>query len=185
MKIKNGIIITSGMILFAVLIAAAIFLQSAYLLYAASAIPFLLVPFIPDIPGSQKLKNHNKSGDVRIYRTGSSALDGLIIIDFTPGTIYWNKRRLYFSMEGVETVPAHAVPVEAASVPVLSYDLFRHPRKTNWYGIRLNHLVERLHAFSFTTDEIARLVIRLEDLDQTNISPSLPRTSPVGKKLEA
>lgn len=184
MKNKNGIAVVLGLLIFALLIAAAIMLQNAYLLYAATAVPILLVPFVPDIPASQTLKPGRISDPVRLYRTSVQAGEGFLIIEAAPGAIRWNKRRLYFPVDGLMVVPDNG-STSAAGLPVLQYDLIRHGRKKNLYGIELAHLKDRIRTLSYTTDEVTRLVIRMEDLPQQGAARDSSRSASVGKGLEA
>lgn len=189
MKFKTGIIVFAGILLFALFIALAIKYESAFLLYGASVVPFLLVPFLPDIPSSQWLKPAGtKKGNVTIYRTEAApeTHNGLIVIDFTPGTIDWGKRRLYFSIDGIPTA-VYQVPETpgTATLSVLPYDLLIHPRKKHCYGIQLKHLLERSSSFSFTTDEVGRFIIRAEDLQQLHSSRSVTKSETLGKGLGA
>lgn len=189
MKSKNGLVAVAGLILFAGLIAAAIVLQSAYLLYAATGIPILLVPFLPDFKTSQTLKPGKDGSRIRVYRTGSTEGDGFVIIEAEPGAIPWNKSRLYFPVSGLPTASGFAYYPDTASVPVLAHDLVRHRRKKDVFGIELAHLANRFRTLSFTPDEVTRLIIRTEDLTQpTGPSASIPgatTTHPIGKELQA
>lgn len=188
MKRKTRMILFTGILLFVLLIVLAIKNESSFLLYAASILPFLLVPFLPDIPSGQWLKPSGKKGNVTIYRTEASAEthDGLIVIDFTPGTIHWNKRKLFFSINSVPST-VYTVPETPgiATLSVLPYDLFIHPRKKNCYGIELKHLLERAASFSFTTEEVGRLIIRMADLQQLHSSQTVTKTGTMGKGLGA
>jgi hypothetical protein len=185
MKRKNGTAVILGIIIFALLIAAAIILQNAYLLYAASAVPILLVPFMPDIPASQTLKPGKPAGPVRLYRTSGQEGAGFLIIEAAPGAIRWNKRRLYFPVDGLPVISGSASMNMTTGLPVLQYDLVRHGRKKHLFGIELSHLKDRIRTLSYTTDEVSRLVIRMEDLPVSGTGRGAARTSAVGKGLEA
>lgn len=185
MKNKNGIAVWLGIILFAALILAAIKLQSAYCLYAASAIPVLLVPFLPDLPSAQRLKPGSKSSGIRMYRTSSLPDDGFLIIETEPGAIAWSRRKLLFSVAGVPVVSAAIHGGMSAGLTVLPYDLFHARKKKNLYGIHLPQLNDRLRTLSYTTDEVTRLVIRMEDLAALDPAYGAVRNAQVGKGLEA
>lgn len=187
MKNRNGVAVIFGLLIFALLIAAAIVLQNAYLLYAATAVPILLVPFIPDIPSSQTLKPGRKSETVRLYRTSGQEGTGFLIIEAAPGGIRWNKRTLYFPVEGLPVRSGSGVAGTdgAAGLPVLQYDLIRHKRKKHLHGIQLDHLKDRIRTLSYTTDEVTRLIIRMEDLSETGTPRNAAQSPAVGKGLEA
>lgn len=185
MKSKNGKAVFFGILIFALLIAAAIVLQSAYLLYAATAVPILLVPFLPDLSSSQKLKPGRSSVPVRIYRTSPEVDAGLLVIEAAPGAIQWNKKKLIFSLEGVPVHSRAGSRDVSAGVPVLLYDLVKQGKKRNMYGIVLNHLKDRLNTMSYTTDEVTRLVIRMEDLISLDPANTAARARQVSKGLEA
>lgn len=166
-KNVNALIAWCGLAAFALLIALAIFFESAYTLYAASVLPIIVVPFLPDIPASQWLKPSGKKSRVRIYRTSPNAEDpgAFVIIECAPGTIRWNCRKFYFSTEGIP-VRHPSADASIKSVPVLAFDLIPHRRRKNSYAIRANHLIERMASLSVSPEDITRLVIRLEDLQR-------------------
>lgn len=184
-KNLNSLILCYGLALFVLLIALAIVFESAYLLYAASVLPIIIVPFLPDIPAGQWLKPSDKSG-FRLYRTTPQAGDpsGFVIIECRPGSIRWNRSKLYFSLEGIPVQPANE-DINVTSLPVLAYDLSPHRRRKNSYCIHLKHLLQRTAALAIEPDNVTRLMIRLEDLQQFQRSKTLSSPSTVGKGLQA
>lgn len=161
---KNTLALIFGVFVFGGLIAAAIILQSAYLLYAATGIPILLVPFLPDIRTSKILKPGDAGSQVRLYRTSSNTGEGFVIIEAAPGHFPWHKRKIYFSLNGIPTVTSSLYSPNTAGIPVLPYDLTVHRRHKHLHGIELVNLSSRLRTLSYTTAEVTRLVIRVEDL---------------------
>lgn len=184
MKSKKNLAAIIGLLLFGGLIAAAIVVQSAYLLYAASGIPILLVPFLPDIRTSKTLKPGSQDAKIRLYRTQQEGTDGFLIIEADPGAMPWNKRRLYFTATNVPATAASYLP-DSAGIPVLHYDLVRHPRKKNMFGIELAHLTERFRTLSYTPDEVTRLVIRIEDLKPAPTKITGAKSQSIGQELQA
>lgn len=185
MKSKNSLAVIAGILIMAGCIAAAIKLQSAYLLYAATAVPILLVPFIPDIKTSRTLKPGGPSSRIRIYRTGQQDGQGFIVIEAAPGAIPWSKRRLYFPVTGIPSAPAPKHSMDTAGIPVLQYDLVRHRRKKHLYGIELANLAARFRTLSYTPDEVTRLVVRMEDLAAAGSTHTGTRSSAMEKGLQA
>ncbi|MDF2925352.1 MAG: hypothetical protein K0R57_4266 [Paenibacillaceae bacterium] len=171
MNRRNGPAVFAGIVLFGTLIAAAILAQSAYLLYAASGIPILLVPFLPDIKTSKVLKPGKPSSGIRMYRTSDQEGGGFLVIEGDAGSLPWNKRRLYFQVEGVPSVAPSPYSNDTAGIPVLAYDLVHHPRKKQLYGIELAHLNARFRTLSYTPEEATRLIIRMEDLQHQAFPP--------------
>jgi len=157
----------AGILIFAVLIGLAFRYQSAYFLYAASIVPLVTVPFLPDIRTAQYLRAGKRSPSLRFYRTGEAAGTdpGLIIVEFAPGDILWNKHTVYFSLQDIAEARADSAEKKvAATLSVLKYDLVRHRRRKGWVGVRLAPLKERTAGLSFTLREVNRLAIRIEDI---------------------
>lgn len=182
---KNSLALTAGLILFFGLIASAILLQSAYLLYAATGIPILLVPFIPDLKTSQTVKPGQSSSRMRVYRTDNEEGEGFIVLESLHGGIPWNKKRIYFPVADLPAPAPSSYPAGSAGIPVLQYDLFPHRRKKGFYGIELANVAARFRTLSFTTDEVTRLVIRMEDLFPAEPGITETRTAPVRKSYPA
>lgn len=185
MNRKSIYYLLGGLVLFAALIGLAIWVQSAYLLYAASAVPMLLVPLLPDFRSSQWIKASAKDGSVQIFKlaTVPDAPANHLILQMQPGTINWKRKTLYINMHNAPTVAKQFFSPDAASVPVLSFDLITNKRKPDIVGIRLDHVAERTSSFSFTTDEITRFVIKLDDLNSVTALQHLPTSH--GKQMQA
>ncbi|MDF2962422.1 MAG: hypothetical protein K0S39_4157 [Paenibacillus sp.] len=155
-------------IIFLGLIAVAIWLQSELYLYAATALPILIVTALPDIRQHQYIRGQKDLNDVKIYKQ-SDEEDPLVIITFQPGFVRWNCKKLFFHLNDIQSGPH---PIEQtkekhASLSVLGFDLTAHPRKTGWIGIDLAQLTLRTANLSYTTDEITRLVIPMRELEET------------------
>lgn len=169
-KNKNRFYLLLTVFIFILLIGLAVYLESSNLLYAASAVPLLIVPFLPDFQSSQYIRTGKVKGDgeVTISKTADPYGSGHIIISFPPGFVDWRKHRLYFRTDEIKPAASNEVINEiAASVPVLKFDLVRHPRKPGWVGIQLANLAQRTQGMSYTTAEINRLVINASDMEET------------------
>jgi hypothetical protein len=161
-----GLIIS--VLLFLIFIVLAIMLESTAYLYLASVLPIVIVPFLPDLRSSQYIRTHKPQQLVRLIKLRSSegSTGALFVIAFAPGFVNWRKNRLYFNFEDAVTYESLLPEDDIVSMPVLKYDLSRHPRKKNWVGISLPQLKQRMKQLSYTTREINRLVIQLEDLNE-------------------
>ncbi|MDF2669148.1 MAG: hypothetical protein K0R67_1454, partial [Paenibacillus sp.] len=90
----NRILLIVSLVIFAVLFGASVLRESPVLLYIASAIPIFIVPFLPDIPTSQKLHSGKQSTEI-IKRSDPSGEEAeWLVVTFQPGTIQWNRRWL-------------------------------------------------------------------------------------------
>lgn len=185
MKFKNGLAVLTGLIIIALLIGSAILLESAYLLYAATAIPILMVPFIPDIRTKQTVNAGKPSAPIRLFRTSAQPGEGFLIIETDPGALDWSQPRLYINTDRLPLLPQGLQHTQAASMTILQYDLVQHPRKKNLFAIELQNVIDRLQNQSYTTEEITRLVIRMEDLKLQGAAGTVTRTAPARKGLEA
>ncbi len=182
---KNSLALAAGLILFFGLIASAILLESAYLLYAATGIPIMLVPFIPDLKTSQTVKPGQSASRMRVYRTDNENGEGFIILESLQGGIPWNKKRLYFPVDGLPTTAPTAYPAGTAGIPVLQFDLVPHRRNKELYGIEMANVAARFRTLSYTADEVTRLVISLEDLRPADPAKPERRTASVRKSFPA
>lgn len=184
MKIKKSIFIT-GIVIFLGLIAAAIYIQSAYLLYAASVVPIVIVPLMPDIRSNQWLKPAGKK-EILIYKQAPSPEDDpeFIVLRFPPGTVKWNRNILYF--RAVE-LPSLAVEENTGvtTLTVLPYDLIRHPRKKKWYGIHLHNLIQRSQELPFKLKDVNRILIREEDFRMLDNPVPVSSSASAGRSLQA
>ncbi|SEC54180.1 hypothetical protein [Paenibacillus sp. GP183] len=161
-----GLIIS--VLLFLIFIVLAIMLESTAYLYIASILPIVIVPFLPDLRSSQYIRTDKPRQSVRLIKLRSSegSTGALLVIAFAPGFVNWRKNRLYFNFGDAVTYEALLPEDDIVSMPVLKYDLNRHPRKKNWVGISLPQLKQRIKQLSYTTKEVNRLVIQLEDLNE-------------------
>ncbi|WP_079913542.1 hypothetical protein [Paenibacillus sp. 32352] len=163
------------LILFAALLGLAALFQSDMLIYAASAIPIFIVLFLPDIKKHQYIRSRKHSKNFAIYKQDSGE-ETLVVIAFQPGFVRWKAGRLYFHLNDISEDSSKAASVfqgsegTVASLPVLSFDLSAHKRKTGWISIDLAQLEQRTTNLSYTTDEINRLVIRLKDLEEAALT---------------
>src|SRR4051812_32662480 len=87
-----------GIIIIAICLSLAYVLQSAYLLYAASIVPFFILPFLPDLATDQKIIPMKKDKSIQVYGvTASDQTPSYVVIEFKPGRIQWSKKTLFFS----------------------------------------------------------------------------------------
>jgi hypothetical protein len=165
---KNTIGLIFSILLFLIFILLAIMFQSTTYLYVASILPLVIVPFLPDISSNQYIRTDKQENQVQIIKLQDkeATSSDLLVISFEPGFIDWRKKYLYFHNETAVVLTALQQDPYTASMSVLKYDLKRHPRKKNWVGISLQNLIQRTPQLSYTTEEINRLVIRMEDLNE-------------------
>jgi hypothetical protein len=165
-KSTYGLIIS--VLLFLIFIVLAIMLESTAYLYMASVLPLIIVPFLPDLRSSQYIKADKPNQPVRLIKLRSSeeSTGALFVISFAQGYVNWHKSYIYFSFEDAVTYAALMPEEYIVSMPVLKYDLKLHPRKKNWVGISLPQLKQRMKHLSFTTKEINRFVIQMDDLKE-------------------
>lgn len=161
----------ASIILFVVLLGLAALLQQEMLIYAASAVPILIVIFLPDIKKHQYIRSSQRSNDVTIYKQGEGE-ESILVIAFKPGFLQWKRGLAYFHLNDIadEPRPELSALQNAASISVLSFDLSAHPGKAGWIGINLTQLAQRTANLSYTTDEINRLVIRMIDLEEAALT---------------
>jgi hypothetical protein len=171
-KTTIALLLASG--LFVVLLGAAVYYQSSNFLYAASAVPILIVIFIPDIKSSQYIKP-GRSNRVSLSKTGGADGPELLSITFEPGYVNWKRRIVYFAATDAFDAPtdgANAVtaPDIIASLRVLKYDLLPARDRNRWIGIQLDNLKERSTSLAFSLDTVNRLVIQMDDIRElTNV----------------
>ncbi|MCZ8515667.1 hypothetical protein O9H85_25300 [Paenibacillus filicis] len=168
MSKRKALLLAGSVIAFGILIACAVHFESTEYLYIASALPILIVLLLPDIRQNQFIVLKKNSGIRLIKQTEGQ--ETLLVIEFTPGSILWDRTMLYFDLNQLsEARPVSKSSEPSASLSVLSFDLSLHPRKPNWIGIRLNQISERTRSLSYTTEEVTRLVIRMSDLEETAV----------------
>jgi hypothetical protein len=179
---KSSIIFWIGLLIMISCIVLAIPTESVFLLYTASVLPVVFVPFLPDFGSNQYIKPAKQKGQVETIRIVIDAgASPLLLIRFQPGYLRWNKKLLYFSLNDISAYPTLPIRNDlTASLSVLKHDLKRHPRKKDWVGIRIGHLKERTRHMSYTLNEINRLVLRMEDV-QEFVSPSFSSSATRGQ----
>lgn len=166
---KNVRLFCASIILFGVLLGLAALLQEEMLIYAASAVPILIVVFLPDIKRYQYIRSGSRN--VAIYKQGDGE-ESILVITFEPGFLRWKSGMAYFHLKDIagQPQPGTAAQQNAASISVLAFDLSAHRRKTGWIGINLAQLAQRTANLSYTTDEVTRLVIYMKDLEETALT---------------
>jgi hypothetical protein len=184
MKKHNLKLFILGLLLIVICLALAFAMQSAYMLFAASIIPFLIAPFFPDFRVSQKINPNSKS--IQVYGVASSSKDepNYIVIEFKPGRIHWNQKLIYFSVDHITVVEPGNYTNQAAALPVLRYDLVLRKGRKRWIGIYLRHLVERSSSFSFTINEVNRLVISMQDVKDLLSENAVRMSKSTGKSKQ-
>ncbi|SDE23604.1 hypothetical protein SAMN02799630_02977 [Paenibacillus sp. UNCCL117] len=158
-------------LLFAVFLGLSIWLESPVCLHIASAIPILIVLCLPNREQNQYIRaRHLKKVRLLAHDSGEN---GRLTISFTPGFIRWKQGgKLYFHLNTLsrgEAAAESANPHQQASLSVLPYDLAPHPSKSGWVGIDLEQLAARTASLAITTDEVVRLIIPLQDLEQVAV----------------
>ncbi|UUZ90618.1 hypothetical protein LJK87_32725 [Paenibacillus sp. P25] len=185
MSKRNTLLLAGSVIVFIVLLYAAYRLESTEYLYTASALPILIVLFLPDISRNQYLDLTKKNSGVRLVKQTEGQVP-LLFIDFEPGAIWWNCSKLYLDLNQLSQAgKAKPSAMSSASLSVLSFDLSNHPRKMGWVGIDLKQLAERTRSLSYTTDEVTRLVIRMSDLEETAMRMMTTAGTPASEKSKS
>jgi hypothetical protein len=184
MKKHNLKIFVLGLLIIVVCLALAFLLQSAYMLFAASIIPFLIAPFFPDLRTNQMINPNSKSIQVYGVAGSNTAEPTYIVIEFKPGQIHWSQRLIYFSVDHIAVAKPGDYTNQAAALPVLRYDLVLRRGKKRWIGIYLRHLVERSSSFSFTINEVNRLVITMQDVKDLLSENTVNRSKSTSKSKQ-
>ncbi|PZE20747.1 hypothetical protein [Paenibacillus xerothermodurans] len=182
MSKKRPWVLGSSIIMFLALIALAILMQSELFLYAASALPVLIVACLPDIRQNQYVRGAKSRKSIQMFKQ-THENESLLIVSFEAGFVRWNCSKLYFHLDDMQMNPNRfdTVQSHAVSLPVLTYDLSVHPRKAGWVGIDLAQLAQRTANLSYTTDEITRLVIHMSDLEEIILNLSPGSQTPTGR----
>ncbi|WP_186445782.1 hypothetical protein [Paenibacillus cremeus] len=174
MTTKKWLYLYASIILFLGLIGMAVFNESTYFLYAASALPILIVIFLPDRDQAQYIpakRSKNKKISITKQAAGGEAT---LSIAFPAGYVQWKRSKLYFHLDSItEAEAAGTSEARSASLSVLPFDLSVHPRKQGWIGIDLAQMAERTRGLAYTTDEVNRFVIRMSDLEQAALQMSV------------
>jgi hypothetical protein len=187
MRVKSLIPLLLGILLLAFLLTLAFLKESAVLLYAASAVPLAVVPFLP-VSRSAQLLVAGRSEGIHIYlrKTGAEEADiDAIVIRFRPGAIKWNRKVLYFQAENLPLFSSHEEEQALAAITVLPFDLFPHPHKKGYWGIRLHNLTARTAGQPFSLKDVSRLIIRSEGLPLPLRQSPDSLVSPPSRKLQA
>lgn len=186
MKKTNTYGLVISILLFVIFIVLAIVFESIDYLYAASLLPIFIVVFLPDIRSGQYLKAAKHGNRVRLIKLqgNEAAPDDLFIIAFEPGYVNWQRSILYFDIADAVTYAELQPESYTASMAILKYDLKLHPSKNNWIGVSLNQVVQRTKQLSYTTNEINRLVIQMQDIHELQQQARSKHTS-AGSSLQA
>ncbi|ALS24055.1 hypothetical protein [Paenibacillus naphthalenovorans] len=179
-----------SIIVFITLLGLAVYFESAVYLYAASALPVVIVPLLPDM-AKHRYADAAKNKNVRFAKLTIGG-DPMLAISFSPGYIRWKRAtgKLYFQWSQISGNPElDETPGQGhkeASLTVLPFDLSVHPRKQGWVGIDLGQLAQRAGTLPYTAGEVTRLLIRMSDLEAV-VMPVAPQTglpSGTGKQLQ-
>ncbi|MCR8644949.1 hypothetical protein NV379_20045 [Paenibacillus sp. N1-5-1-14] len=187
MQKKNYIWLYVSIVAFIALCGLAFVFQSIYFIYAASAVPIIIVLFMPDMNGVQWIKPDKSKNNVLIYKvqSGDPSEADRVIISFEPGFVKWNKRHLYFSLDRIPSLPQAQAEEFITNLSVLASDLHMHKRKSGFVGITIPNLIERSKSMPFTTNEVNRFTIRLSDLQRVASSRKLKPTVGTRRSLRA
>jgi hypothetical protein len=179
---------TIGLFLIVFCIGLAFVIQSAYLLFTASILPVLILPFLPDIRTNQTIVPLKNNNSIQVYGvTDDNQTAKYVVIEFKPGKIHWSKQILYFSADHVALAPTTSLKQDAAALPIHKNDLVLKNGKNHWVGIRLNSLDERASSFPFKLNKVNRLVISIQDIQELfqEKKQSRKRTVNKSKQLQA
>lgn len=109
---------------------------------------------------------------------------GRLVISFEPSHIDWQRETLYIKLDGAVTHASLPPGPHTISMAVLKFDLKVHPRKKNWIGISLKNIRQRTAQLPYTTNEINRLIIQMQDIEEL-LQPPASRTTNVGNGIQA
>lgn len=169
---KNIWLSALGIIVFAAFFISSIVRESPLLLYIASAIPIVVVPFLPDFKTSQRLRPKRKGVDI-VQVTGKSGEPEWLVVSFKPGTVYWNRKRLVISYKTAPTVQSVATDDFTAALTVLAYDVHAR-KKAGRIAVSIPNLSERTAGMPFTVNEVNRLIIALADFSDSESVSNAP-----------
>ncbi|NHN32958.1 hypothetical protein [Paenibacillus agricola] len=173
--------LTGAVFLFVALLGLALLFESELFIYAASAIPILIVITLPDIRQNQYLysgKKANKASNVQFIKVANGG-EPLLVISFQPGFVRWHCRKLYFDLNDLQLDSVEVLPLagDSASLSLLAFDLCPHPRKAGWFGIDLAQIAMRTTNLSYTTEEVSRFVIQMKDLEEISLIMAVASSS--------
>jgi hypothetical protein len=164
--------------LFVALLGLALLFESELFIYAASAIPILIVLVLPDIRQNQYMHSGKNASNVQFVKVANGD-EPLIVISFQPGFVRWHCRKLYFDLNDLQLNSAETLPAvgNSASISLLSFDLSAHPRRAGWFGIDLAQISQRTANLSYTTEEVNRFVIQMKDLEEVSLIMAVASSS--------
>jgi hypothetical protein len=177
-----------GLLAIIICLALAYVLQSAYLLFAASVLPLLILPYLPDFSSNQQIEPLSPNKSLQVYGvTSEENQPSYVVIEFKPGKVLWNKQTLYFSADHVAIAPTAGLKKNAIALPIYKSDLVIKKGKYRWVGINLKHMTERSNSFSFSLNKVNRLVISIQDIKELfkEASPTHKRSVKKSKQLQA
>jgi hypothetical protein len=177
-----------GLLGIVICLVLAYVLQSAYLLFAASLLPLLILPYLPDIRSNQQIDPLSKNKSIQVYGiTSDESQPSYVVIEFKPGKILWSKQTLYFSADHVAIAPTTRLKSNAIALPIYKSDLVIKKGKYRWVGIKLNGMTERSNSFSFKLKQVNRLVVSIQDIKELfkEASPTHKRSVKKSKQLQA
>jgi hypothetical protein len=177
-----------GILCIIICLVLAFVMQSANLLFAASVLPLIILPFLPDLRSNQKIDPSSKNKSVQVYGiTSDNNQPNYVVIEFKPGKVHWSKQVLYFSADHVAIAPTASLKQNAIALPIHKHDLMIKKGKYRWVGIKLKHMVERSNSHSLKLNQVNRLVINIQDIKDIfkDSASSHKRTIKKSKQLEA
>lgn len=163
MSKKKQVMLSASILGFAGLLLLAVLFESEQFIYIASALPILIVLLLPDIRQDQYV-SVKKSGRIHLTKQLVGE-EPMLVVSFAPGAVKWSHRRLFLRFSELSGAPVSTSSQGVTSLAVLPFDLVPHPRKPDWIGIDLVQLKERTRSLSYTTDEVARLTIKVSDVN--------------------
>lgn len=177
-----------GLLAIAICLLLAYVLQSAYLLFAASVLPLLILPYLPDFSSNQQIEPSKPNKLLQVYGvTSEDNQPTYVVIDFKPGKVHWNKKILYFSADHVALEAITGLRQSAIALPIYKSDLVIKKGKHRWVGIKLKNMSARSNSFSFSLNKVNRLVIPIKDIKELFIeaAPANKRTINKARELQA
>ncbi|ARF68831.1 hypothetical protein B7C51_15065 [Paenibacillus larvae subsp. pulvifaciens] len=160
-------------LLFGSLIRFAFWFQSHLFIYAASAVPLIIVLLLPSKSKNQLLQSNSKKFNIRLERTPPSELApmGFLFATFHPDLIDRKKSTLYIKLEDAEWVHEPHVPYrQTLLVEIAPEQLRRHGKHKSWIGIPIHDLSACLSSAASPSvqPESIRISIPLENLERIN-----------------
>lgn len=177
-----------GILAIAICLGVAFAIQSAYLLFVASLLPLIILPFLPDIRSNQQIEPLAKNKAIQVYGvTSDENQASYVVIEFKPGKVLWNKTTLFFSADHVAVAPLAGLKQNAIALPIYKNDLVIKKGKYRWVGIKLKSMTERSKNFSFKLNQVNRLVISIQDIKElfNEASSTHKRSVKKSKQLQA